>query len=88
MDDASAYVTLPLGEESDHNNEGFAAEQAVAPPHPPAFLPRPPATAPIGMAENQPASKFDVQVCEPMKSGNGYNAFVAYKVCPPPSEKR
>jgi sorting nexin-1/2 len=77
-----AYVTLPLGEDSagyPNEHEPSAPEQAHA-PQPPAFLPRPPATAPIGMAEAQPASKFDVHVVEPTKSGSGYNAFVAYKV--------
>ena len=76
-----AYVTLPLGEDSGgyEQMEPSAPEQ-LAVPQPPAFLPRPPATAPIGMAESQPVPKFDVQVCEPTKSGNGYNAFVAYKV--------
>lgn len=73
-----AYVTLPLGEDSaGYPAEALRSEQI---PQPQAFLPRPPATAPIGMAEAHPVSKFDVQVCEPTKAGNGYNAFVAYKV--------
>jgi len=71
-----AYVTLPLGEDS----AGYPEHSPSAPEQPHAFLPRPPATAPIGMAEAQPLSKFDVHVVEPTKSGNGYNAFVAYKV--------
>jgi len=71
-----AYVTLPLGEDS----VGYPEHSPSAPEQPHAFLPRPPATAPIGMAEAQPLSKFDVHVVEPTKSGNGYNAFVAYKV--------
>jgi hypothetical protein len=81
-----AYVTLPLGDDSrGYNNDEFvpsAPEQhAVSTAHAHVFLPRPPATAPIGMAEaGPPASKFDVQVCEPTKSGSGYNSFVAYKV--------
>jgi hypothetical protein len=79
-----AYVTLPLGEDSE--NIGYSNELEPSVPEQTtqqqrhAFLPRPPATAPIRVPESQPASKFDVQVCEPTKSGNGYNAFVVYKV--------
>lgn len=72
-----AYVTLPLGDDSG----GYGHEPSAPPaPAPPVFLPRPPATAPIGAPESQGAPKFEVHVCEPTKSGNGYNAFVAYKV--------
>ena len=77
----SAYVDLDLGGD-DGGSPGLepSAPEQTQEAAPPAFLPRPPTTAPIGVPETQSASKFDVQVCEPTKVGTGYNAFVVYKV--------
>jgi len=68
---SDAYVTLPLGDED------------VAPSAPEqrgSFPPRPPPNLPHIMSHDGSGIRFDVTVTQPTKSGNGYQAYVVYKV--------
>uniref|UniRef100_A0A7S4PBR1 PX domain-containing protein n=2 Tax=Guillardia theta TaxID=55529 RepID=A0A7S4PBR1_GUITH len=68
---SDAYVTLPLGDED------FSPS---APEQPGSFAPRPPPNLPHIMNNDGSGIRFDVSVTQPTKSGNGYQAYVVYKV--------
>ena len=83
------YVTLPLGDEgSNHSASAPPAEDDIIPPAAQQYAPRPPASAPqtvypfsgYGGAAGGELPHFDVEVSEPHKQGNGYQAFICYKV--------
>jgi len=82
------YVTLPLGDEAEQQGPTAPpSNEDIVPGAVPQYQPRPPATAPAtafpslqDYSQGGGVPQFEITVSEPQKQGNGYQAFICYKV--------
>jgi hypothetical protein len=82
------YVTLPLGDEAEQQGPTAPpSNEDIVPAAVPQYQPRPPATAPAtafpslqDYSQGGGVPQFEITVSEPQKQGNGYQAFICYKV--------